>query len=369
MTAPGPSAPGAAVRVVDLVKDYGNVRAVSAVSLHVKPGEFLALLGPSGSGKTTILMTIAGFERPSSGEIHIGDRRIDQVPPHRRGIGMVFQRYALFPHMSVADNVAFPLRMRRIPRTEQRRMVEDALRLVRLEGYGTRQPSQLSGGQQQRVALARALVFRPPVLLMDEPLGALDRKLREELQSELRDLQQQVGATVVYVTHDQSEALTMADRVAVIHEGVLRQLGTPRELYDRPATAFVAGFVGEANFIDGLVAAAGSDCTVRTASGQDLVVRPDSGRELRVDEEVRIAIRPERIRLTSEIMPGALLGRVSQVVFAGEVVRYRLDVDGMAPLQIRTPATSDPRLAVGSQASATFDPGDARLFVRRDRTE
>jgi spermidine/putrescine ABC transporter ATP-binding subunit len=355
---------GASVRIVDVVKDYGTVRAVDHVSLDVEAGEFLALLGPSGSGKTTILMAIAGFERTTSGQIHIGDRRIDQVPPHQRGIGMVFQRYALFPHMSVADNVAFPLRMRRLPRSEQRGLVEEALRMVRLEGYGSRQPNQLSGGQQQRVALARALVYRPPVLLMDEPLGALDRKLREELQLELRQLQRELGTTVVYVTHDQGEALTMADRIAVIHEGRLRQVGAPRELYERPATAFVAGFIGETNLLEGQVVGASSDCTIRVASGDELVVRLDEGRTPEPGAAVRVAIRPERFRLEPGHVPGALHGRVAEVVYVGDVVRYLVDVAGMPAVFVKVPAALDPGLESGAAASAVFDASVARVFVR-----
>ena len=316
---------GASVRIDDLVKDYGTVRAVDHVSLTIEAGEFLALLGPSGSGKTTILMTIAGFERPTSGRIHIGDRRVDQVPPHQRGIGMVFQRYALFPHMSVAENVAFPLKMRGIAKDDRRHFVDEALQLVRLDGYGNRQPNQLSGGQQQRVALARALVYKPPVLLMDEPLGALDRKLREELQLELRQLQREVGTTVVYVTHDQSEALTMADRIGVIHEGSMRQVGSPRDLYERPASTFVAGFVGETNLLEATVVRSGSSTVLRTASGEEVVVA-DVERSVEQGVTVRIGIRPERLSLGPGHSAGALNGTISQVVYVGDIVRYELEM-------------------------------------------
>ncbi|CAN5439383.1 ABC transporter ATP-binding protein [soil metagenome] len=362
---------GAAVRLVDIVKDYGTVRAVDHVSLEVRAGEFLALLGPSGSGKTTILMAIAGFERATSGQIHIGDRRIDQVPPHHRGIGMVFQRYALFPHMSVADNVAFPLKMRRVSSTERRQLVDEALQLVRLEGYGQRQPNQLSGGQQQRVALARAIVYKPPVLLMDEPLGALDRKLREELQLELRGLQQELGTTVVYVTHDQGEALTMADRIAVIHEGQLRQLGSPRELYEHPASVFVAGFVGETNLIEATVVAAASPCVVRVGSGDELSIAVRSERPLEPGQAVRVAVRPERIGLSRGSsegrVPGTLRGTVAQVVYVGDVVRYQLLVEGLTPLQVKVPTGSDPGLAVGDPASAVIEPDVAQVFAKAER--
>src|SRR6266567_8624280 len=242
----------ACVAVRDLSKSYGPATAVSGVSINVRAGEFLSLLGPSGSGKTTLLMMIAGFEAPTAGAIHIDDRDITELAPNKRNIGMVFQRYALFPHMSVADNIAFPLRMRRTPKAEIRRRVEAALALVQLEEYGGRLPSQLSGGQQQRIAVARALVFEPPVLLMDEPLGALDKNLREQMQIEIKRIQQSLGVTVIYVTHDQEEALTMSDRIAVMRNGCLEQIGSPTELYDNPATSFVADFVGKTNFLEGV---------------------------------------------------------------------------------------------------------------------
>jgi mannopine transport system ATP-binding protein len=355
---------GASVRIIDLVKEYGPVRAVDGVSITVEAGEFLALLGPSGSGKTTILMTIAGFERPTSGEIHVGKTRVDGVPPHKREIGMVFQRYALFPHMSVAENVAFPLKMRGIPKSERGGLVADALEMVRLGGYGGRQPNQLSGGQQQRVALARALVYKPPVLLMDEPLGALDRKLREELQLELRELQRELGTTVVYVTHDQSEALTMADRIGVIHEGTLRQLGSPRDLYERPATTFVAGFVGETNLVDVTVLRSGASTIVRTDSGEELTIELDGDRSVQPGTDARVAVRPERLSLAPGHGYGGLNGTVAQVVYVGDVVRYQLDIDRPSPLQIKVPTADDPGLDVGATASASFEPSAARLFVR-----
>lgn len=367
-TEAGTRTSGASVRVSDLVKDYGTVRAVDHVSLEIRPSEFMALLGPSGSGKTTILMTIAGFERPTAGRIEIGDRRIDQVPPHRRGIGMVFQKYALFPHMSVAANLAFPLEMRGVPRDARRALIDEALRLVRLEGYGDRQPNQLSGGQQQRVALARALVYRPPVLLMDEPLGALDRKLREELQLELRELQRTVGATALYVTHDQSEALTMADRVAVIHQGTLRQVGSPTELYERPTSAFVASFIGETNLIDGTLAEAGALATVRTQGDQLVRVAIDPGTSLAAGEAVRVGVRPERLRLTRGVVagdaPDGLAGTVSQVVYLGDAVRYQVAIPGGPVVQVKVPVADDAGYRQGDAVVASFRPPDARLFVR-----
>jgi ABC-type Fe3+/spermidine/putrescine transport system ATPase subunit len=235
---------------------------------------------------------------------------------------------------------------------------------VRLEGYGARQPNQLSGGQQQRVALARAIVYKPPVLLMDEPLGALDRKLREELQLELRALQQQLGTTVVYVTHDQGEALTMSDRIAVIHEGRLRQLGTPRELYEQPASAFVAGFIGETNLVAAHVASTGGPLVVRVGSGDLVEVATAGSRDLRPGDEVRLGIRPERVRLQVGRDDG-IAARVTQVVYVGDVVRYQLEVDGLGPLQVKVPAAADPAVATGDAASVTFPSEAVRIFAPR----
>uniref|UniRef100_UPI001ABCDD1E ABC transporter ATP-binding protein n=2 Tax=Comamonadaceae TaxID=80864 RepID=UPI001ABCDD1E len=240
---------GAGIEIRGLAKRFGAVRAVDDVSLSVQPGEFLALLGPSGSGKTSILMSIAGFELPDAGSIAIDGRDVTYLPASQRNLGMVFQKYTLFPHLSVLDNVAFGLKMRGVARAERHRLAEQALATVRLEGYGKRMPAQLSGGQQQRVALARAIVYKPKVLLMDEPLSALDKNLREEMQLEIKRLQSQLGITVVFVTHDQGEALTMADRVAILNQGRIQQLDAPKALYERPRTRFVAGFIGETNFM------------------------------------------------------------------------------------------------------------------------
>ena len=237
------------ISVKELTKKYGHVYALNNVSIDVKAGEFLTLLGPSGSGKTTLLMAIAGFNRPDSGGIYFGEQDVTILPPHKRGVGMVFQNYALFPHMSVFDNVAFPLKLRKIEADEKHRRVTEALKKVQLTNFGERGIEQLSGGQRQRVALARAFVFGPKILLMDEPLSALDKKLREEMQIELKQLHRQLGVTTVYVTHDQREALTMSDRIAVINDGELAQIGTPRDIYNSPANHFVASFIGESTFL------------------------------------------------------------------------------------------------------------------------
>ncbi|PWC39476.1 ABC transporter ATP-binding protein [Azospirillum sp. TSO35-2] len=237
------------IRVSHVTKTYGSVHALDDVSLDVVSGEFLTLLGPSGSGKTTLLMVLAGFTRPDRGSLKFGDREVIRTPPHLRDVGMTFQNYALFPHMTVAGNVAYPLRLRNVPKAEITERVERALETVQLGGYGSRRIGQLSGGQRQRVALARSIVFEPRILLMDEPLSALDKKLRDQMQIELRHLHDKLGMTTVYVTHDQREALTMSDRIAVVNHGRIMQLATPRELYDRPANRFVADFIGDSTFL------------------------------------------------------------------------------------------------------------------------
>ncbi len=367
---PVATSPGAPVQVVDLFKAYGEVRAVDGVSLDVRAGEFLALLGPSGSGKTTILMTIAGFEQPTRGDVLIGGRLVTNVPPNRRDIGMVFQRYALFPHMSVHDNIAYPLLMRRVPRAEIGRRVQAALELVRLAGYGRRMPHQLSGGEQQRVALARAIVYRPPLLLMDEPLGALDKKLRAQLQLEIKHLQRQLGATVIYVTHDQEEALTMADRVAVLHRGRLQQIGTPEALYEQPANSFVADFVGETNFLDGrLLACRDGVCTVALAA--DLTVRaalPDATYPaLAPGAAVRVAIRPERVRL-ARLGPAAAeatscSGVLLERIYAGPSVACVVRLANDITITARVPSDQDPsRWFVGDPLLVSWRAEDARVY-------
>ena len=320
---------GATVRMEGLYKRYGPVVAIDGITLEVRSGEFLTLLGPSGSGKTTTLMTVAGFEVPTAGEIFIDGHAVSAVPPHRRGIGMVFQNYALFPHMTIAENIAFPLRMRKMGKEECAERVRAALQLVRLPGVEHRYPQQLSGGQQQRIALARALVYDPPLLLMDEPLGALDKQLREELQLEIKRLQNRLHITVIYVTHDQSEALVMSDRIAVFNSGKIEQLGTPEELYDAPANRFVASFLGESNFLDvQILAREGGVCTAQLRGGGRLSVpAPET---VRPGETVTVAIRPEKIMLarSADEVPNAQRAAVQEVIFEGEVRRYEVRLDG-----------------------------------------
>ena len=315
------------VRLNELTRRYGTQLAVDALSLTIEPGSMLALLGPSGCGKTTCLRMIAGLVQPSSGEIFIDGKRITGTPVHRRNIGMLFQNYALFPHMTVAENVAFGLEARRLPRTEIAARVAGALQLVQLSGYADRMPAQLSGGQQQRVALARCLVVEPSLLLLDEPLGALDKSLRESMQVELRALQQRLGITTIMVTHDQDEALTLADRVAIMRGGQLEQLGSPAEVYQAPASKFVAGFIGVSNFFRGRVDRRdGQAARVTTESGLVLTIADcPPGRD-----DVTVALRPEAVIIDPAApadAPNSVLGTVDQVVYRGFVSHIYLRLD------------------------------------------
>jgi len=281
--------PALPVRISDLAKFYGAIRAIDGVSLSVEAGEFVTLLGPSGSGKTTLLMMVAGFVRPDAGSIFVGAQDIVRLAPHKRNVGMVFQNYALFPHMSVGENIAYPLRLRRTPEEETREKVDRVLRLVRLEDYGKRRVDQLSGGQRQRIALARAVVFSPRILLMDEPLSALDKQLRERMQIEIRHLHDDIGTTTIAVTHDQREALTMSDRVAVLHQGRLMQFASPRDLYEKPNSRFVAEFIGESSFLPVEV-----DGRTARYAGQALKLAepPDEG-----CGKLQLLMRPEKLEI------------------------------------------------------------------------
>ncbi|TIR16631.1 MAG: ABC transporter ATP-binding protein [Mesorhizobium sp.] len=349
---------GERVAVRNIAKRYGSVTAVEDVSLDVKAGEFLSLLGPSGSGKTTLLMMIAGFELPSAGLIEVGATDVTHVAPNKRNVGMVFQKYALFPHMSVRDNVAFPLRMRKIDRAQIERRVLEALAMVQLDAYGSRAPTQLSGGQQQRVALARALVFEPPVLLMDEPLGALDKKLREQLQIEIKSLQQRLGVTVIYVTHDQEEALTMSDRIAVMDKGQIAQIGSPASLYSEPASPFVAEFIGKMNFLPvEYLGSATSGPQIRVSGTSTLsVTRSFNGHALELSPGLSLlaAIRPENISLTAHGFggPDAIAGTIDTSIYLGTHQIFLVNIDGRSgpPLHIQAPANRN---------QSTFARGDA----------
>jgi spermidine/putrescine ABC transporter ATP-binding subunit len=291
----GTASPEPDVTLLGITKRFGDIVAVDDISLDIEPGEFLALLGPSGCGKTTTLRMVAGFEEPTAGEIIIGGRNAVGIPPHKRDVNTVFQQYALFPHMSVLENVAYGLKQRRLPRQERRRKAMEALELVRLPERAAARPAQLSGGQQQRVALARALVMRPKVLLLDEPLGALDLKLRKAMQIELKTIQNEVGITFVVVTHDQEEAMSMADRIAVMNEGRIDQLGSPSEIYDHPATPFVADFIGDMNHLQGtLEKSAAGDLAVALPGGRAGVAKVVSAAQ--PGSRVRVGVRPEEVR-------------------------------------------------------------------------
>jgi spermidine/putrescine ABC transporter ATP-binding subunit len=363
---PGAAAGGrrldaAPLRLLGVTRRFGPVLAVDDVTLEVQPGELVTLLGPSGSGKTTLLNLVAGFEPPSAGEVYLGERRITGEPPNRRNIGMVFQDLALFPHLTVFENVAFPLRLRKLAVPEIRARVGEALALVRLEGLEARAPRQLSGGQQQRVALARALVFRPPLLLMDEPFGALDRTLRERLQVELRQLQRRLGITVLFVTHDQAEAMAISDRIVVIDRGRLQQVGRPEELYEAPANPFVADFIGESNLLRcAAVSAAGGLLRVRTAGGSELVVAPAANAEA----ARHLVLRPESLRLHADGQPRphAVAGVVEEAIYLGGLVKYLVRINPAEVLVVRAPKPPGARpLVPGTAVQVAWEPGALRL--------
>jgi spermidine/putrescine ABC transporter ATP-binding subunit len=342
----------AVVELVGCTRDYGGIRAVAGLDLVVYEGELLSLLGPSGCGKTTTLNLIAGFVPPSTGRVRIDGQDVTDRPAHQRRLGVVFQSYALFPHLSVFENVAFGLRERRTPRAEIERRVRASLALVRLDTRAEHRPAQLSGGMQQRVALARALVYEPRVLLLDEPLAALDKKLREEMRSELREIQRAVGITTVFVTHDQSEALGLSDRIAVMHRGRIEQLGTPREIYERPATRFVAEFIGASSVLRGRATAADR---VTLTAGEAVRVLGVAG--LRAGEAVELAIRPERIRLAGGEGENVMDGRVTGVVYQGLQTELTVEIGGGQRLLV----------FVAEPASAALAPGQAlRLHLPPD---
>jgi putative spermidine/putrescine transport system ATP-binding protein len=321
-----------------ITKAYGAVSALAGVDLEVPDGQIVTILGPSGSGKTTLLKVVAGFETPDRGDVELAGRLITYATPASRGIGMVFQNYALFPHMRVAENIAFPLRMRRLPRSEIQDRVGRALSLVGLAGYEGRYPRQLSGGQQQRVALARAIVFEPRLLLLDEPFGALDRKLREHMQLEVKHLQRRLGITALFVTHDQEEALVLSDRIAVMNGGAIEQIGPPADVYSRPANRFVADFIGQSNIYRGKVAASSAGAlTVTLASGQTFVARGASPRP--IGTEVGLVLRPEApTRLADGVSAdNVAAGRIEDVVYVGDAIKYSIGLDGGGEMVVRWP--------------------------------
>ena len=353
------------VSLVRVSKTYGRTVAVNHVSLEVGEGEFVTLLGPSGSGKTTTLMLVAGFEQPTGGEILMRGESVVGRPPEKRDIGMVFQSYALFPHMTVFDNLAFPLKTRRVAGPAIAKQVEEVLAAVRMSGLGGRYPRQLSGGQQQRIALARALVYRPSLLLMDEPLGALDKKLREEMQGEIKTLQRELGITTLYVTHDQQEALALSDRIAIMNGGDVIQVDSPLALYERPATEFVAGFLGDVNLVEGVAAETdGNLARIHIVDGPEVVTLDEPS--LSPGKRVRLTIRPERLEIwtTAPAVLNAWPGRIREAVFHGELVRYGVEVPSRVVLRVTRPFRGpDALLAAGEEIWLASRPEDWRLFA------
>jgi spermidine/putrescine transport system ATP-binding protein len=349
------SAAVADIRLQSVTKRFDDVVAVDDVSLQIPRGSFFALLGPSGCGKTTSLRMIGGFEEPTAGTIYLGDRDVTGLPPYKRDVNTVFQSYALFPHLSIADNVAFGLKRKGVKGAELKERVAEALELVALTGFERRKPRQLSGGQQQRVALARALVNRPRVLLLDEPLGALDMKLRKQMQLELKRIQHEVGITFVHVTHDQEEAMTMADSIAVMHDGRIEQLGAPSELYETPRTAFVAGFLGISNLLHGTVE---GDGVIRLGGGTVVRAPAASGRT----GDVSIGIRPEKVRLGAQ-EENHLAGEVRESAYIGVSTQYIVDTSaGAITLYVQNAETGAPSVHPGNQVTLSWSP-DATFVV------
>ncbi|GLP69071.1 polyamine-transporting ATPase [Streptomyces sp. TUS-ST3] len=366
MTEPSLTAPaalagsGKALSVQRLRKTYAGVTAVDEVSMEIAAGEFVTFLGSSGSGKTTTLMMIAGFCEPDSGSIVVGGNDVTRLAPQKRGLGFVFQQYLLFPHMTVWDNVAFPLQLRGVPKAEQRRRVGETLEMAGLSKLARRRPRELSGGQQQRVALCRALVYRPPVILMDEPLGALDKKLRDQMQTEIKRIQQELGLTVIYVTHDQEEALVLSDRIAVMRDGRIDQFDTPQELFERPRTPFVADFLGAANFLPGRVEEQTTDHTlVRLDTGGLLKARPQSAPD---GARVRAAVQPGRLYLCPA-GDGFCTGTVETVTYVGTLVRVTVRPLGGKDtdvVRLELPAGRAPDL--GARVDLAADPANVSVY-------
>ena len=358
------------IRLTELTKHFRDVRAVDRISMDIRSGEFFSMLGPSGCGKTTTLRMVGGFELPTAGRIELRGRDVTTDPPDKRPVNMVFQNYALFPHLDVGGNVAFGLRRKGVAKSETARRVGEALDLVHLAGYDRRRPNQLSGGQQQRVALARALVNRPNVLLLDEPLGALDLKLRKQLQVELKRVQAEVGITFVYVTHDQEEALTMSDRIAVMHAGRVEQLGTPEDLYERPRTRFVADFIGTTNLLVGVVDSIDARSAVIRFGGGEL--GPTAADGLTVGRPVELSLRPEAVTLRPTGGPPAglpvLTGTVEQAAYLGSIVQYLVRTAGGMSITALAPKTGT-RIPVGDAVEVTWSPGDALVLAEPVETQ
>ncbi len=352
------------VRFDKVDKSYdGKVLVVKDLNLDIAEGEFVTMLGPSGSGKTTCLMMLAGFETPTNGEIYLDSHPISNIPPHKRGIGMVFQNYALFPHMTVYENLAFPLRVRKISKEETDKKIDKALSMVSLTGFENRMPAQLSGGQQQRVAVARALVFDPSVVLMDEPLGALDKNLRESMQYEIKHIHESIGVTVVYVTHDQGEALTMSNRIAVFNDGKVQQLSSPDKLYEEPVNSFVAEFIGENNRFSGQVTDISNDkCKVKLDDGSEILANPIAVKSS--GEKTIVSLRPERALInTKEKMENNFKGKIEEVIYHGDHTRVRLNLLGNKDFILKVPNSSaNMDIKLGNQINVSWNSFDARAL-------
>jgi spermidine/putrescine ABC transporter ATP-binding subunit len=357
------------VELRGLHKRYGAAVVVDSLNLRIEPGEFVSLLGPSGCGKTTTLRSIAGLVQPDAGQVLIGGRVMNDVPAHRRGLGLVAQNYALFPHMTVFENVTFGLRMRGTPPADVGRRTEEALTTVQLTGMEDRYPRQLSGGQQQRVALARCLVVEPDVLLLDEPLGALDKKLREAMQVELKSLQRQVGITTIFVTHDQEEALTMSDRIAVMHQGRLQQVGTPEEIYERPQNRFVADFVGVCNFLECRIAKRdGTTVLLELEDGALVPASVPAGIAVPIEQtRAALAVRPEKIAIdvAGPERAGALRARLDNLVYVGTAIHFHLRTAAGARVVVyrQNNAALPPGLNPGAEVDLSWEPSSARLLL------
>ena len=351
------------VRFDKVDKSYdGKLLVVKNLNLDIAEGEFITMLGPSGSGKTTCLMMIAGFETPTNGEIFLDSNPISNIPPHKRGIGMVFQNYALFPHMTVYENLAFPLKVRKISKEDIGKKVDKALSMVSLSGFENRMPGQLSGGQQQRVAVARALVFDPSVVLMDEPLGALDKNLRESMQYEIKHIHENIGVTVVYVTHDQSEALTMSNRIAVFNDGKVQQLSSPDKLYEEPENSFVAEFIGENNRFDGEVLDMSNGvCKVKIGQGE-MLANPISVKSK--GEKTTVSIRPERALINpKDKMDNNQKGKIEEVIYHGDHTRLRINLLGNSEFILKVPNSSQNLdLKLGNEINIGWSSQDARAL-------